>query len=139
LDHDSISINRYCMAAERDDRDEELPERRRRQRQSISAAIDFVPLFPSGPRFDLAIPGETRNVSPDGIAIVISKPPLLPRWAVRLNLGERSVMLEVSVRYIAKTATGHYFLACQFLRRINDGAALGAAPIQRPSVEEASR
>ena len=108
-----------------DDPNEEFEERRRFPRQAISVPVDFVPLYPTGPRFDSAISGETRNVSPDGVAVVLPQPPLTPRWGVLLNLGSRKVLLEVSVRYIQRTTDNKFFLSCQFVRRFDDTSFTG--------------
>jgi hypothetical protein len=97
-----------------------LEERRKVKRRDIRVPVQFIPISPAGPNDAAALVGETRNVSTTGIALVLSDPPLSPRWAVRLHLGGKSVLLEVDVRDIARLDEGGFYLACQFVRRTDE-------------------
>lgn len=80
-------------------------------------------MTPRGLRYSAALEGETRNVSEGGIAIVVPRPPADPRWAVRLELGTHSALLEVVIRHIHKLENGKFYLACEFVRRLDRGPA----------------
>lgn len=101
-------------------------DKRRFERRDLVAMVDLIPLRPDGPAFDRRRSALTRNISRGGVALVTNDPPLEPRWAVRLDIGSKSALLEIVVRHLHRKEDGKYYLSCQFIRRIDPPAAAHA-------------
>lgn len=104
--------------------DEKVLDKRRFERLDIVSTVGFIPLRDDGPVYDRQRTAETRNISKGGVALVVTEPPLEPRWAVRLDLGKHSALLEIAVRHLHRKEDGKYYLSCQFLRRIDEHATV---------------
>ncbi|MFO0946679.1 MAG: PilZ domain-containing protein [Planctomycetota bacterium] len=95
-------------------------DKRRFERLDVETTIDLIPLRPEGLQFQRARHARTRNISRGGVGLVLDEPPLEPKWAVRLDLGEKSALLEIAVRHLHRKEDGLYYLSCQFVRRLDE-------------------
>lgn len=99
-------------------------DQRRYERREVETTIDLIPLRPEGLQFQRTKHARTRNISRGGVGLVLEEPPLEPKWAVRLDLGKTSALLEIAVRHLHRKEDGLYYLSCQFVRRL-DGPTNG--------------
>lgn len=94
-----------------------LRERRQYERRSILSAARLVPVTLDGPDFSRSQVGWTEDVSRGGAALLLTQPPLGPRWAVALGSKDAPVVMEVTIRDLRRTKDGRFRVACQFVRR----------------------
>jgi hypothetical protein len=97
-------------------------EQRQFDRREVRVSAELIPLLPRGLKYDQAIAAASRNVSVGGIALEVGDLPLFPRWAVRLELGARSAILEVDIRHVDRESDGKLVLSCKFVRRLDPPA-----------------